>query len=52
MENGYNRMVVGCDVIIADGLKGTDYREVVIDQKHCKTAKIGTAIADADIVLS
>ena len=52
MENGFNRMAVGCDVIIADGLKGTDYREVVINQKHCKTAKIGTAIADADIVIS
>ncbi|MDX9866032.1 MAG: DUF362 domain-containing protein [Anaerolineaceae bacterium] len=52
MENGFNRMAVGCDVIIADGLKGTDYREVFINQKHCKTAKIGTAIADADIVIS
>lgn len=52
MENGFNRMVVGCDVIIADGLKGTDYREVVIEQKHCQTAKIGAAIADADIVVS
>jgi len=52
MENGFNRMVTGCDVIIADGLKGTDYREVVINQKHCETAKIGAAIADADIILS
>lgn len=52
MENGFNPMTVGCHVIIADGLKGTDYREVEINMKHCKTAKIGTAIADADIIIS
>jgi uncharacterized protein len=52
MENGFNPMAVGCNVIIADGLKGTDYREIQINKKHCKTAKIGTAIADADIIVS
>jgi uncharacterized Fe-S center protein len=52
MENGFNPIAVGCNVIIADGLKGTDYREIEINQKHCKTAKIGTAIADADIIIS
>jgi uncharacterized protein len=51
-ENGFNPLTVGCHVIIADGLKGTDYREIEIDMKHCKSAKIGTAIADADIVIS
>lgn len=51
-ENGFNPMTVGCHVIIADGLKGTDYRELEINMKHCKTAKIGTAIADADIIIS
>ncbi|MCR4436468.1 MAG: DUF362 domain-containing protein [Clostridiales bacterium] len=52
MENGFNPMSVGCNVIIADGLKGTDYREIEINGKHCKTAKIGAAIADADIIVS
>ena len=52
MENGFNPMAVGCNIIIADGLKGTDYREVEINLDHCKTAKIGTAIVDADIVIS
>jgi uncharacterized Fe-S center protein len=52
MENGFGPMTVGCHVIIADGLKGTDYRDVEINLKHCKTAKIGTAIADADIIIS
>lgn len=52
MKNGFNPMAVGCNVIIADGLKGTEYREIKINKKHCKTAKIGSAIADADIVIS
>lgn len=51
-ENGFNVISTGCNVIIADGLKGTDYKEIEINQMHCKTAKIGTAIADADIVIS
>ncbi|MFL0247540.1 DUF362 domain-containing protein [Candidatus Clostridium stratigraminis] len=51
-ENGFNPLAVGCHVMIADGLKGTDYREVEINKKHCRTAKIGTAIADADIIIS
>lgn len=51
-ENGFNIISTGCNVIIADGLKGTEYREIEINQKHCKTAKIGTAIADADIIIS
>jgi uncharacterized Fe-S center protein len=52
MENGFNRIAVGCDVIIADGLTGTDMTEIPIDQKHVKTAKIGTVIADADAIIS
>ncbi len=51
-ENGYNPLALGCNVIIADGLKGTDYREIPIKMKNCKTAKIGAAIADADIIIS
>ncbi len=51
-ENGFNKLTVGCNIIIADGLKGTDYREIEINQKYCKTAKIGTAICDSDIIIS
>jgi uncharacterized protein len=51
-ENGFNRLGAGCDVVIADGLRGTDYREVEIGMKHVKRAKIGSAIAEADIVIS
>jgi len=52
MENGFNPISAKCDVIIADGLKGTDYREVPIDGAYCKYPKIGTAIVDADIILT
>jgi len=52
MENGFNPIAVPCPVIIADGLKAIDYREVHIDGEYCKTAKIGAAIADSDIVVS
>ncbi len=51
-ENGYNPLVTNCPVIIADGLRGADYKEIKIDQEICKTAKIGKAIADADILIS
>jgi uncharacterized Fe-S center protein len=51
-ENGFNPIAVPCPVIIADGLKAIEYKEIPIDLKYCKTAKIGAAIADADIVVS
>ena len=50
--NGFTPMSTGCNVIIADGLKGTDEEYVEINQKYVKTAKIGRAIMDADIVIS
>lgn len=53
MLNGFGPMTTGCHVIIADGLKGTDDVEVPIEGGVlCKTAKIGRAIMDADIVIS
>ena len=52
MLNGFNRIATGCDVIIADGLKGTEERIVDIGGKYCPEPKIGSAIADADIVVS
>ncbi len=51
-ENGYSPFSTGCHVIIADGINGMDYREIEINGEYCKTAKIGSAIADADIVIS
>lgn len=39
MENGFNPISAQCQVIIADGLKGTDYREIPIDGLYCKAPK-------------
>lgn len=52
MENGFNPISAQCDIIIADGLKGTDYREIPVDGTYCKAPKIGAAVADADIIIS
>jgi len=52
MENGFNPISAQCNVIIGDGLKGTDYRIVPIDGEYCREPKIGTAIVDADIIIS
>lgn len=50
--NGYSPFSTGCHVIIADGLKGTDEAYVDINGEEVKQAKIGRALADADIVIS
>lgn len=51
--NGFNTVTTGCQIIIADGLKGTDDVELPVPNgEYCKTALIGRAIADADILVS
>ena len=50
--NGFTAQTLGCNVIIADGLKGDDDVEIPIDGELIKNAKIGRAIADADILLT
>jgi uncharacterized Fe-S center protein len=52
MENGFNLIATQCNVIIGDGLKGTDHRSVPLDGEYCKEPKIGAAIVDADIIIS
>jgi uncharacterized Fe-S center protein len=51
-ENGFNPIAINCPVIIADGIKGTEFREIGVDLELCKSAKIGSAVADADIIIS
>ncbi|MBQ8373852.1 MAG: DUF362 domain-containing protein, partial [Candidatus Methanomethylophilaceae archaeon] len=48
--NGFSPMSTGCQIVIADGLKGTDDVEVPIDGEYFKAAKIGRGIVDSDIV--
>lgn len=52
-ENGYSPLSTGCQIIIGDGLKGTDDIEVpVIGGDYIKEAHIGRAVMDADILIS
>jgi len=52
-ENGYTPLSTGCQNIIADGIRGTDDVDVPVKGgKYCKTAHIGKAIMDADIIVS
>ena len=52
-ENGFTPLTVGCPVIIADGLKGTDDIAVpVAGGEYVKEARIGRAVMDADIFIS
>lgn len=51
--NGFNSITTGCHVIIGDGLRGTDEVEVPVrNGEYCKTALIGTAVMDADVLIS
>lgn len=51
--NGFNPFCTGCHVIIADGLKGTDEAYLPVrGGELVKEAKVGRAIADADIIIS
>ena len=42
--NGFNTVTTGCQIIIGDGLRGTDEVEVPVENgEYCKTALIGRA---------
>ena len=52
-ENGFSPFSTGCQIIIGDGLKGTDDVEVpVVGGEYVKKAKIGRAVMDADVFIS
>jgi uncharacterized Fe-S center protein len=51
--NGFNPISTGCQIIIGDGLRGTDDIEVPVPNgEYCRTARIGRAVMDADILIS
>lgn len=50
--NGFSPMSTGCQIIIADGLRGMDDVEIPVDGEYVETAKIGRAIADADVMIT
>ena len=52
-ENGFSPLSTGCQIIIADGLKGTDEVEVPVEGgEYVTAAKIGRAVMDADVFIS
>mgnify|MGYP002238837587 FL=1 len=52
-QNGFTPYATGCQIIIADGLKGTDEALVPVEGgEYVREAKIGRALMDADIVIS
>ncbi len=52
-QNGFTPYATGCQVIIADGIKGTDETLVPVrNGEYVREAKIGHALMDADIVIS
>ncbi|MBE6520451.1 MAG: DUF362 domain-containing protein [Thermoplasmata archaeon] len=51
-RNGFDPTTTGCQIIIGDGLKGMDDVEIPIDGDLVKTAKIGRAIADCDVLIT
>lgn len=51
--NGYNPFMTGVHTIIADGIKGLDEHLVPVENgEYVQEAKIGSAIMDADIIIS
>jgi len=50
--NGFNSVTTGCQIIIGDGLKGSNDVEIPIDGDYVKEAKIGREIYDADILIT
>ncbi len=52
-ENGFSPLSTGCQIIIGDGLRGSDDVEVPVEgAEHIQTAKIGKAIMEADVFIS
>ena len=51
--NGFNTVTTGCQIIIGDGLRGTDDIIVPVPNgEYCKEAYIGRAVMDADVFIS
>lgn len=52
-ENGFSRDATDCDILIADGLRGNDFVFVPVEGgTQCSSAMIGSAVAEADAVIS
>lgn len=50
--NGFSPLTTGCQILIGDGLKGSDETLVPINGEYVREAKIGRAVAEADVIIS
>lgn len=51
LRNGYGFLTTGAPIIIGDGLRGSAYKEIEINQKHCKRIQIAETIFYADSII-
>ncbi len=51
-EHGFELAVVGCPVIIADGLRGSHSVSVAINKKHFKSVRVSGCVAEADALIA
>lgn len=51
-EHGFSLAKLQTPIIISDGLRGNEYKEVQIDCKHFPSVKIGRAIYEADAMIA
>ena len=47
-QHGFTPETVGAPLLVADGLRGSDYREVPVPGVHTQSARVATAISEAD----
>ena len=52
VENGFAFSSLGAPITIADGLKGTSYKEVPLNLEYIKTAYVASDVAEADVLIS
>ncbi|MGI6075936.1 MAG: DUF362 domain-containing protein [Pyramidobacter sp.] len=51
IENGFGYEVTGAPLVIADGLKSNDFREVPVNGDFFKSVDVSSAIAEADALV-
>ena len=50
--NGFSQVSCGAPIIIADGLKGNDFREIPANGKWYTNIKVASALCDADAMIA
>jgi uncharacterized Fe-S center protein len=51
IQNGFAYAVVGAPLIIGDGLRGKDYREIEVNLRHCQAVRLAANVIGADALI-